>query len=165
MWCSKYALGAWKLCFAQICISACNILSTATYMQDTKDMTDIQALIEHFNSLPAGSSLHMEQQSLAMVSKPLSSDNAGFLLGNPAIVPVAQAVTKANVETGLFQLQDGVPESNICHISGSNKTLSDLTMEMMSGDELQCLVLERCNGVSLCDTIFKGASENLQTVT
>jgi hypothetical protein len=125
-------------------------------VQDAQQLTDVRVLGTCFTSLAAGNTLRMEQQSLAMASKPSTGSDAGLVRATREIVPVAQTVTKENIDAGLFQLRDGPPESSICRISGSRTTLEGVTIELLSGDDLQCLILEHCDTVCLRDVHFKG---------
>jgi hypothetical protein len=124
-------------------------------MQVAEKLTDVGALCKHFNSMPAGSTLDLKQNSMIMWPQATHESTAGLRVPSK-IVPAAQPVTKASIDEGLFQLQSGPPGSSICYLSGSKTTLAGINIKLLSGDQLQCLVLECCDGVCLRDMSVSG---------
>ena len=127
--------------------------------QGAGSIDDVAAMCEHFNILSVGTTLSMQDKTLSMMCEPVGSaaENRNVCVVTDKIVPVAQSVTKENLNSGIFQLRDAPPLSAICQVTGSHTTLEHVTLKLASGDECQCLILERCDSVCFHDVHFRGA--------
>lgn len=74
----------------------------------------------------------------------------------PNVVPVARAVTKENIDTGLFKLKQAPQETLISGVSISGLTLSNVTFKLRSD---QCLILELCSRLRLQDVVIRGTRQ------